>query len=153
MESVKKCSSREHLEINAINYCPKCEIYMCNKCEKIHSNLCPNHQSYNVDQDLKEIFTGFCKEEKHYQPLNYFCKNHNNLCCAACIAKIKEKGDGQHKDCEVCIIENIKNEKKNKLKENIKNLEELSNNLILFEFIINFKKICNNFSGKYKWNI
>ena len=40
---------------------------------------------------------------------------------------MNEKGVGQHKDCEVCIIEKIKEEKKNKLKENIKNLEDLQN--------------------------
>ena len=155
MEFVKKCSSKEHLEVNAINYCSKCEIYMCNKCEKIHSNLFPNHQSFNINQDLKDIFTGFCKEERHHQfPLEFFCKNHNSLCCAACIAKLNEKGNGQHKDCNVCIIENIKDEKKNKLKENIKNLEELSNNLIqaINELKIIYEKI-NESKEELKTNI
>ena len=59
--------------------------------------------------------------------LVYFCKNHNKLCCASCITKIKGEGNGQHKDCEVCFIKEIKDEKKNKLKENIKSLEDLSN--------------------------
>ena len=59
--------------------------------------------------------------------LVFFCKNHNQLCCAACIAKLNEKGVGQHKDCDICIIEKIKEEKKNKLKENIKCLEDLQN--------------------------
>ena len=39
------------------------------------------------------------------------------------------KGYGQHKDCDICIIENIKEEKKNKLNDNIKYLEDTSNNL------------------------
>ena len=60
--------------------------------------------------------------------IKYYCKNHNQLCCAACITKIKGEGDGQHTDCNVCIIEEIKQEKKNKLKENIKYLEDLSLN-------------------------
>ena len=47
----------------------------------------------------------------------------------ACIAKIKGEGNGQHKDCEICFIKAIKDEKKSKLKENIKILEELSNKL------------------------
>ena len=59
----------------------------------------------------------------------YFCKNHNMLCCAFCITKIKEDGNGQHKDCDVCSIRDIEKEKKNKLKENIENLEQLSLNL------------------------
>ena len=48
-----------------------------------------------------------------------------NKCCVACIAKLNEKGEGQHKDCDVCYIVKIKEEKKNKLKENIKYLEDL----------------------------
>ena len=51
------------------------------------------------------------------------------LCCAFCITKIKNKDNGQHKDCDLCLIEDIENEKKNKLKENIENLEKLSLNL------------------------
>ena len=51
------------------------------------------------------------------------------LCCAACISKIKGKGNGQHADCDICFIENIKDEKKDKLKNNIKILEDLTNSL------------------------
>ena len=57
--------------------------------------------------------------------LEFFCKNHNLLCCAACLCKLDKKGLGQHKDCDVCFIEEIKEEKKNKLKENIKYLVDL----------------------------
>ena len=45
------------------------------------------------------------------------------------VCKVDKLGDGQHKDCEVCIIQDIKDEKRNKLKENIKILEELNINL------------------------
>ena len=58
--------------------------------------------------------------------LDYFCKNHNILCCAACICKIKGKGIGKHKNCDVCFIKKVKNIKKNKLEENIRFLENLS---------------------------
>ena len=34
-------------------------------------------------------------------------------------AKLNEEGEGQHKDCEVCYIEKIKEEKKNKLTKKI----------------------------------
>ena len=47
------------------------------------------------------------------------------MCCVSCIAKIKKNGKGQHHDCDVCVIDDIKEEKKNKLKDNIKSLEEL----------------------------
>ena len=128
MESPKKCSFNEHKEINASVYCPECKIYLCNKCDNVHSGYFKNHHKYNIDKDLNQIFTGFCKEENHLE-LSFFCKNHNQLCCAACIAKIRAKGVGQHKDCNVCVIEDIKEEKKNKLKDNIKYLEDISNNL------------------------
>ena len=42
---------------------------------------------------------------------------------------IKSKGNGQHKDCKVCSIEDIKEKKKTKLKENITELENLSKTL------------------------
>ena len=42
---------------------------------------------------------------------------------------MKEKGYGIHKDCETYIIENIKEEKKKSLEENMKMLKELSKNI------------------------
>ena len=126
MENKIKCFSEEHKEIDAISFCPECRIYMCNKCEKIHSSFFKNHKSYKLNKD-EEIFTGFCKENNHPNKLEFFCKNHNQLCCGLCIAKLNKKGLGQHKDCDVCIIEDIKEEKKKKLKENIKCLEVLQN--------------------------
>ena len=53
-------------------------------------------------------------------------KTHNKLCCGSYIAKIKGKRDGQHKDCEISYIEDLKEEKKNKIKETIKFLEKIS---------------------------
>ena len=135
----KKCSSKEHPDINAIFYCQICKIYMCNKCENIHKKLCYNHSPYNLKEDINEIFTGICKEKNHLNDLDYFCKNHNTLCCAACISKIKGKRNGQHSDCDICFIENISNEKRKKLKDNIKLLENLSN--FLNKTIIDLKNI------------
>ena len=122
-----KCYSEEHWDIDAIIYCKKCEIYLCNKCEIYHSKLFKSHQIINLGKDKEEIFNEFCKEFNHNDKLLYFCKTHNKLCCAACIAKIKGKGNGQHSECNICFIEDIKDEKKNKLKENIELLENMSN--------------------------
>jgi hypothetical protein len=61
--------------------------------------------------------------------LDFFCKNHNKLCCGLCIAKIHKEDIGKHKDCNVCTIEEIKEEKKNKIDENIIYLKEISNTL------------------------
>ena len=124
MENQKICFSEEHKDKNAIKYCPECRIYMCNKCDNIHSSFFKNHKVYDINNE-EEIFTGYCQEKDHPNKLKYFCKTHNKLCCAVCIVKINEEGEGQHKDCDVCLIGDIKEEKKNILKENIKNLEQL----------------------------
>ena len=69
------------------------------------------------------------------------------------ISKIKREGKGQYTDCDVCNIEDIKKEKKNKLKENIIILENFSNT---FEQSINELKIIlliikrRNSNQKYK---
>ena len=105
-------------------------IYICNKCDTFHSNLFQHHTSFKINQEFNDIFTGYCKEEKHKNELEFFCITHNQLCCAECITKIKGKGKGQHKDCDVCFIEDIKQSKKNNLKKNIESLQTLSNNLL-----------------------
>ena len=128
-EKRKSCSILEHSEFEAISLCQKCQIYMCKECEKLHSKLFPNHQKFEVSEKNIEIFTGICKEENHFYELNYFCKTHNKLCCVACITKIKTKKIGQHTDCDICMLEDIEKEKKEKLDENIKCLEDLSINL------------------------
>ena len=142
MENKIKCSLEEHKEIKAISFCPECRINMCNKCETHHSSLFKTHHSYNLNK-ADEIFTGFCQEKNHTIKLEYYCKNHNQLCCAACLCKLQEKGDGLHKDCQVCNVERIEDEKKNKLKENIKCLEDLENkfNINMNELKEVFQKI------------
>ena len=127
MEKQRKCSLEEHKENDAIMYCPECRIYMCNKCQNYHSPFFKNHHPYKFNNE-EDIFTGYCQETNHNSfELKYFCKQHNQLCCAACLCKINKGGDGQHKDCDVYLLLDIKDEKKNKLIENIKFLEDLEN--------------------------
>ena len=149
----KKCSNKEHKDINAIYYCQDCKIYICNKCSNHHQELFNNHYIQNLDNN-KKIFIDICEEKNHPIKMEFYCKNHNKLCCVACISKIEVKGYGQHKDCDVCIIENIKEEKKNKLNDNIKYLEDLSNNLnnSIKEIKILFDKI-NERKEKLKLDI
>ena len=154
-ESKKKCSYKDHKDNIALSYCSKCQIYMCNKCINFHSNLFNNHDLYKLEKKFEDIFNGFCKKENHNNNmLEYYCKSHNQLCCAACIVKIKGHGKGEHKDCDICFIEDIKDEKKNKLKDNIKSLEDLSNKLIdeIKELEIIYSKINEN-KDKLKLNI
>ena len=107
----KKCSYKKHKEINAIYYCYDCKVYACNKCYNSHQSFLENHNILNLDNN-KEIFIDLCKEKNHHHKLEFYCKNHNQLCCVACISKIEAKGYGQHKNCNICIIEDIKEEKK-----------------------------------------
>ena len=46
-EISKKCSLDEHKDLDAIYYCQECKISMCNKCDKIHSNLLKHHHKYS----------------------------------------------------------------------------------------------------------
>ena len=123
------CSSKKHSDIPAINYCIECKKYLCNKCQNFHSDIFENHHSYNLDIDIKELFTGLCDKYNHANTLQYYCKTHNELCCAACLCKIKGQGNGQHKDCIVMPLNDIKEEKKKNLKENVKLLENMLNTL------------------------
>ena len=141
----KQCSLSEHQNINAISFCPKCNIYMCNKCQNLHTELFKIHQTFNLNNDIDDFFSGIYQNENHPNSLDFYCKTHNILCWVGCISKIKNEIYGQHSDCQVCSIKDIQNEKKNKLQENINSLEYLSNSLD--KSINNLKK---NF-WKNKW--
>ena len=145
-DSKKKCSSKEHENIEANSYCHECKIYICKKCENIHSILFQNHHVSKTSDDFDQIFTGICKVKHHSDKLKYFCKTHNVLCCAACISKIKDDENGQHKKCKICSIDKIKDIKKNNLSDNIKSLENFSLSLqdSIKEIKIIFEKINEN---------
>jgi len=155
-ETTKMCYHQDHSNIEAVYFCIECKIYICNKCENFHSKLFKNHHKYTLDKNknISEIFTGFCKEENHLDKLEFFCKTHNQLCCAGCITKIKIKDKGQHNDCEICSLEDIKESKENLLKENILNLEKLSKemNVLINEIKVVFEKI-NKDKEELKLNI
>ena len=148
MEDQVKCSLEDHKEINSISFCPECKIYMCNKCLKLHSELFLNHHVNKFDNEevINEIFTGICQEKNHPYESIFFCKTHNKLCCGLCIAKLKGKDFGQHIDCEICTLEEIEKEKKEKLKENLNILEKIFNGLeeSIKELKIMFEEINRN---------
>jgi hypothetical protein len=130
MDSKKYCTFQGHEKVPANIFCIFCKIYMCTKCESFHSKLLQNHKVFNIENlNNDDISQNFCQQEKHNIELQYYCKNHNQLCCAKCITKIKNKENGIHKDCDVCTIEEIRDEKMKNLNKNINNLEILSKNL------------------------
>ena len=59
----KKCSLKEHEEIEAIIYCQECKIYMCNKCLNHHSQIFKTHKLYNLDNNIIKLFSDICKEK------------------------------------------------------------------------------------------
>ena len=111
---MEKCSSINHKELEALSFCNDCKLYMCNKCEKLHSELFQNqnHNQIKLEKgkNISEFFIGFCKEKNHRDELKYFCKKHNKLCCKGCVTKIKNWENGQHSDCDICLIKDIENE-------------------------------------------
>ena len=147
MENKKdKCSFKKHEDLYAINYCQECKIYMCSKCSNFHFEIFENHKLVKLNNGTNEIFNGFCSEQKHNLELEFFCITHNQLCCAACLCKIKNKGKGQHNNCEVCNIEEIKDIKKNELGNNINILDELTKKMdnSINELKIIYEKINKN---------
>ena len=129
MNNIKKCSSKNHEKYDAIIYCQNCNIYLCNKCSKIHSEWFQTHVVQNLNKEKEEIFNNYCQEKCHSNILEFFCKTHNVLCCSSCISKINNEKYGQHLNCDVCSIEEIKEDKKRELNNNIEKLENLLENL------------------------
>ena len=88
---IHKCSSIKHEKAVAVNYCQKCRLYMCEACLEYHKQFY-NHELLDLDKDKdkEEIFKVLCKEENHLNNLDYYCKNHNQLCCDSCIVKLKK---------------------------------------------------------------
>ena len=120
----KKCSFEEHKNIDAIDYCNECNIYVCQKCKDYHKFLVENNHNKNlINKENNETNFEICYEQNHENKLEYFCRTHNKLCCIACVTKIKGLGNGQHSDCNICFIKDIKEEKKIKLKKNLLYLE------------------------------
>ena len=138
METKQNCTLKEHKESVAITYCEQCKIYMCDQCLDHHNKLFDGHIAYDISKNNGQTFIDLCKKVNHEKKLEFFCKDHDELCCVACISKIESKGYGQHKDCNVCPIDDIIEEKKNLFNENIKFVQNLLNDL---ESIINEMKI------------
>ena len=146
-KTIQKCSSNKHKGIDAVSYCKNCKLYLCNKCKNMHSEFYDNHILCSLDKDSNDIFINECQLENHDKlELNFFCKNHNTLCCAYCVNKINNFGFGEHFKCDFCHINDIKEEKKNQLKQNIYLLEDLSKNIekILSELKVVIEKMNNN---------
>ena len=56
---MEKCSSINHKEIEALSFCNDCNLYMCNKCEKLHSELFQNKNHNQIKLEKEKIFQNF----------------------------------------------------------------------------------------------
>ena len=121
---MNQCSMINHTGQKSIKFCDKCKIFMCHQCLVHHKALFYNHYLIDLTQDNKNLFTEICQEDNHSNKLELFCKTHNKLCCSTCTEK-----NGKHNKCQICKIEDIKEEKKNNLEKNLKALEDLSVNI------------------------
>ena len=139
----KKCSSEQHSDKEAVIYCKNCSIYMCKRCESHHSELFKYHNIVSLDKMNSELFDNNCKEKNHSCPIKYFCKTHKTLCCALCISKIKTEYDGKHADCDIDLIDKIKEKIQNEFKDKINNLEK--NNKTLSDILIEMENIIDKF--------
>ena len=80
METSSKCSAKTHKEVDAILFCEKCQIFMCNKCLNHHKELFENHQLFTLDKNNNELFINFCRIDGHEKKFEYFCKTDNEFC-------------------------------------------------------------------------
>ena len=124
-----KCSTKDHIDIDAKIFCNICKVYLCDKCQNFHSKIFVDHQVHNLTKENKNFLSNICKEKNHSNKLKYFCKTHNKLCCAACITKIKDEENGQHKDCEICLLIDLRPKEEKKFIKNFTKLEEKFNSL------------------------
>ena len=63
MEKHKKCSTKKHIDINAISFCLECNIFMCNKCANYHNVIFEQHHKYNSNENLNDILLEFAKKK------------------------------------------------------------------------------------------
>ena len=114
-----KCSLENHSNKAAKVFCQDCKILMCEECNEKHLGICKLHNYHQLDK----ISNDKCKNAKHISEINFFCKSHNRLCNTKCNIYPKNNIYGQESICEIFLLNNIEEEQRNKLKENVKQLE------------------------------
>lgn len=123
------CSLDDHKDKEAIIECENCDIKLCNECSKIHKKYLPKHNLILMNS-LESFYLKYnCSYENHNKILNYYCENHNELCCALCLCIKEDSNFGIHNKCKILSINEIENIKKQNLTQNIKKLDDLTKKL------------------------
>ncbi|CAB4045160.1 E3 ubiquitin- ligase TRIM71-like, partial [Paramuricea clavata] len=80
----------------AINHCPSCEIFMCNKCSGSHDGWFKNHNSLslqelgNLENQVKMRRKLYCSKHED-KILEYYCETCKELCCIDCVVLSHQK--------------------------------------------------------------
>lgn len=108
----RKCSKHQSSEV--VTYYPECKKFCCEECDKLMRELFPEYHSLPIDEvsELTLTFNDRCGEIGHSDcPLNYFCRDHSELCCSECAYS----EHGKHHNCKIVRIKDIENEYKGRL--------------------------------------
>jgi len=114
-----KCSLEKHSNKAAKVFCQDCKILMCEECNEAHLDICKIHHYQQIGKSSNDK----CKDAQNIKEIIFFCKTHDRLCNTKCNAHPKNGINGQKFDCEIFLLNNIEEEKRKILKENIKLLE------------------------------
>ena len=115
----RKCSKHQSSEV--VTYYPECKKFCCEECDKLMRELFPEYHSLPIDEvsELTLTFNDRCSEIGHSDcPLNYFCRDHSELCCSECAYS----EHGKHRGCKVVRIKDIENEYKGRLSASVEAL-------------------------------
>ena len=91
------CQSR-NIVSTSVSWCMECEEELCSECTEYHTNLKMARNHHVVDLKLKTSYSALLKkpslvcEQHKYCQVEYFCVDHDELCCRDCLAKT-------HKSC------------------------------------------------------
>lgn len=112
----RKCSKHQSSEV--VTYYPECKKFCCEECDRLMRELFPEYHSLPIDEvsELTLTFSDRCGEIGHSDcPLNYFCRDHSELCCSECAYSEA----GKHRGCKVVRIKDIENEYKSRLSSSV----------------------------------
>ena len=62
MENQRKCSNEKHSELNAVNYCKICNLYLCNKCSNNHLEYFDSHPIYNLVENNHQEYLKYLQD-------------------------------------------------------------------------------------------
>ncbi|CAC5380560.1 unnamed protein product [Mytilus coruscus] len=96
-ENVKQASiHKRSISTKAVKYCTNCEDALCLECEDYHGNMKTFDTHHMIDIDIiegKPFVVGTSCKVHPDMILEYFCSDHDTLCCRSCMASA-------HRSCE-----------------------------------------------------